>query len=161
MSPVAIREDEMGATAFCHAQSLRRRLGRHTDVAGHAAPQALEDPQHLVEVGDPVDVELRRGLRLGGLAAPPTARRRRSRPARSTAMVFSATPPDVTDVAVLVDGAGRRHDAVAGEACPLLSLSMMPSVMASPAEGPPMSWVCTVTLTGKCQSCWVWGTTPR
>ena len=37
------------------------------------------------------------------------------------------------------------------------SLSMMPSVMESPADGPPMSAVCTVTLTGKVQDCWVLG----
>ena len=40
---------------------------------------------------------------------------------------------------------------------PLLNLSMMPSVMASPADGPPMFCVCTVTLTGNCQSCCVCG----
>ncbi len=45
---------------------------------------------------------------------------------------------------------------------PLLSLSMMPSVMARPADGPPMFWVCTVTSTGKCQSCCVMGSmSPR
>jgi hypothetical protein len=38
---------------------------------------------------------------------------------------------------------------------------MMPSVMARPADGPPMFCVCTVTLTGKCQSCCVWGAIPR
>ena len=81
-------------------------------------------------------------------------------PARSTAMVFSATPPtsptlpcgSIVPVAATIRWPVRR---------PLLSLSMMPSVMARPADGPPMSWVCTVTLTGNCQSCCVWGSMPR
>src|SRR3984957_4543555 len=38
---------------------------------------------------------------------------------------------------------------------------MMPRVMARPADGPPMFFVCTVTLTGKCQSCCVCGCIPR
>ena len=38
---------------------------------------------------------------------------------------------------------------------------MMPSVMARPADGPPMFCVCTVTFTGKCQSCCVCGSIPR
>ena len=81
-------------------------------------------------------------------------------PARSTAMVFSATPPtsptlpywSIVPVAATIRFPVSR---------PLLSLSMMPSVMARPADGPPMSWVCTVTLTGKCQSCCVSGWIPR
>src|ERR1700722_17316848 len=38
---------------------------------------------------------------------------------------------------------------------------MMPSVMARPADGPPMFLVWTVTSTGKCQSCCVCGSIPR
>ena len=38
---------------------------------------------------------------------------------------------------------------------------MMPSVMASPADGPPISAVCTATLTGKFQSYWFSGSMPR
>ena len=77
-------------------------------------------------------------------------------PARSTAIVFSATPPtsptlpfwSMVPVAATIRLPVRR---------PLLSLSMMPSVMARPADGPPMFCVCTVTLTGNCQSCCVCG----
>ena len=80
-------------------------------------------------------------------------------PARSTAIVFSATPPTSPTLPFwsIVPVAATTWPPVSR---PLLSLSMMPSVMANPAEGPPMSWVCTVTLTGNCQSCWVSASTP-
>ena len=50
MSPVAIREEEMGARPSGMGQSLRRRLGRHDGLVGTRAPELLQDPQHLVEV---------------------------------------------------------------------------------------------------------------
>ena len=81
---------------------------------------------------------------------PPAPRRSSSRPRPPT----SPTLPSwsIVPVAATIRLPVRR---------PLLSLSMMPSVMARPADGPPMFCVCTVTLTGNCQSCCVCGSIPR
>ena len=75
-------------------------------------------------------------------------------------MVFSATPPTspILPFWSMVPVAAITWPPVS---LPLVILSMMPSVMATPAEGPPIWGVLMVTSTGKCQSCWVWDRTPR
>ena len=96
----------------------------------------------------------------GRQLASPSGTKNTEAPASSTAIVFSATPPtaetlpywSISPVAATIRFPVRR---------PLVSLSMIPNVMASPAEGPPMFSVCTVTSMGKSQLCWVSGWMPR
>ena len=86
-----------------------------TGLVGHLAPQALEDPQHLVQVVHRVDVELRGGLGLGRLELHRGHEEDgRPRPLHGDRLLGHAA--DVADIAVLVDRARGGDDPVAGEA---------------------------------------------
>ena len=58
MSPAAIRDDEMGGGLLPWARAYGAAW-TGTGLSGTLAPQTLQDPQHLVQVADRVDVELR------------------------------------------------------------------------------------------------------
>ena len=130
------------------------------DWLGTLPPRRSRIAQGLVEGRDGVDVQLRRRLGLGRLVL---LRRHEEDggpgPLDGDGLLGHAA--DVADVAVRVHGAGGRDRSWPPVSLPPDSLSMMPSVMASPADGPPISGVLTVTSTGKCQSCWVWARMPR
>ncbi len=148
--------EEMGARPSGMARAYGAAWAGTGLTGGHVAPEALAGCAAPGRGCDGVDVELRGRLGLGRRAARPAARRRRwPRPARPR---WSSRPRR-----------RRRRRCRSGRSCPVAATIRLPGQAAAgqlvdDAErhgqaggGPADVRVCTVTLTGKCQSCWVWG----
>ena len=107
-------------------------------------PQPLQVAQHLVEVVDPVDVELRGGLGLGRLVLHRGHEEHGgARPLDRNGLL--GHPAHVADDAVGVHGAGGRDHVVAGE---LAAAHLVDDAQrhGQPGRGPPISGVLMVTV---------------
>jgi hypothetical protein len=91
MSPVETRAEEMGERPSGMGKDYGAAWAGTRDWWARA-PEALQYPQRLVEGGDGVDVQLRRVLGEAALYSWGGTKKTVA-PARSTAIVFWATPP--------------------------------------------------------------------
>ena len=107
MSPVAIRDDEMGGRPSAMARAYGEAW-TGTGFVGTLPPEAREDPQHLAQVVHGVDVELGGGLGLGRLELDGRDEEDRGARPLDRDRLLGHTP-HVTDVAVRVDRARWRR----------------------------------------------------